>query len=162
MCLHFIIMQHILNGRHCGWLHTEIYFLQIALVIDFFGIKFHQIDFLELQRFKLIQDYFKSHFFQLTFEDPPSVWIYTWESFFRIAFQVLFYAVGILLNFSKICIFASVTDVRRFSFFANRRKLTFFVLLSLRGAIYFWLVQILRFMGFNRSWGAARAPFLNF
>ncbi len=47
------------------------------------------------------------------------------------------------LNFSKICVFAPVTDFRRFSFFSNRRNLTFFVknLHKVLCRVFFWLAQ---------------------
>jgi hypothetical protein len=45
---------------------------------------------------------------------------------------------ALFLNFSKICIFAPVTDFRRFSFFSNRRNLTFFFQKFAQSAVPFF------------------------
>ena len=103
----------------------------------------------------IISNYF-FYFFKILKIDPSRSIFDLFFTYFLKSGAIFFWLVQILsffgfwtswevvrasfLNFSKICIFASVTDPRRFSFFKNRRKLTFFSQFCTKCcAIFFWL-----------------------
>ena len=89
----------------------------------------------------IFQGYF-IFFWKISQNWPPQVNFWPFLTYFFKSGAVFFWLVEIIsffgfgsswgaprppfLNFSKICVFAPVTDFRRFSFFSNRRNLTFF------------------------------------
>ena len=138
----FLLEMQILHFEYCRRLRMSVCCLCVVVIKSrFFTVHprtfiFHTGDLGDIP-----QGYF--FFWKISQNWPPQVNFWPFLTYFFKSGAVFFWLVEIIsffgfgsswgparvpfLNFSKICVFAPVTDFRRFSFFLNRRNLTFFV-----------------------------------